>query len=290
MSAPTPIDPNAYEPTDDLVLEEEYDPLAAQDPAYDAAAAQAGETQEEAERRAAIEAEEEFLPYMGDPDEDHAPEVVVDERPAIVRTEELFSRMKPRRRILLAILRACAEPQDPAVLTALADDLQRRDSSVYDAPALCSLLERSGALERHQGEASEPQTVVGEDGVEYLQPAEPPVVRWVRTEAGTAMVEADQPLERLRTKFDTEASYKPIYLRVLRACAEGDGKTAKELGELVDRDPLVQKPRMFAAHFFNVLGECDALSWDGTWRTTEFGLSVMEELELSGVEDQAQAN
>ena len=287
MSTPNTIDPNAYDPSDDLVLEAEYDPLAAQDPAFDAAAAEAGESQEEASRRASVEAEEDFLPYLGDPDEDHAPEVVVDERPALVRTEELFARMKSRRRVLLAILRACDEPQDPAVLTALVDDLQRRDSSVYDAPALCSLLERSGALERHQEQASEPATVVGEDGVEYLQASEPPVVRWVRTEAGAAMVASDQPVERLRAKLDTEAHYKPICLRVLRACADGDGRTAKELGELVDHDPLVQKPRMFAAHFFNVLGECEALSWDGTWRTTELGLSVMEELELSGVEDQA---
>ena len=40
-------------------------------------------------------AEEEVLPYMGDPNEDHAPKIKVDDRPAQVRTAELFD-FEPR--------------------------------------------------------------------------------------------------------------------------------------------------------------------------------------------------
>lgn len=278
------VDPNAYDPADDLVTEVAYDPFDAPDPVYDAEAIARGESQEGAERRAAIEAEEDFLPYVGDPDADHAPEKKVDERPAEVRTQELFDRMKPRRRVLLAILRLCAEPQEPEAVTELVDGMQKRSKSVYDGPALCILLERAGALERKQEEAAEPQTVV-EDGVEYLEPAQPPKVYWVTTPAGQAMVDADKPMDRLHAKLASEAHYKPIYLRVLRACAIDDGCTAKQLGELVDHDPLVQKPRMFAGHFFGVLGEGEALTWDGTWRTTELGRALAAELEDEGVED-----
>ena len=78
--------------------------------------------------------------------------------------------------------------------------------------------------------------------------------------------------------------YKPIYLRILKACTEEGGKSAKQLGDLVDSDPLLQEPRYWAAHFFNILGECDALSWKHNWFTTELGYKAIESLELEGVE------
>ena len=278
----TALDLSAREPVDDLLDAPAYDPLDAPDPAYDADAAARGETPEEAARHAAVEAEEDFLPYVGDPDADRAPALPADDRPAEVRTQELFDRMRPRRRVLLAILRACAEPREPDAVAELVDGMQRSSKSVYDGPALCSLLERAGALERRREEPAEPRTVVV-DGAEYLEPAEPPRVLWVATPAGLAMVDADRPMDRLHAKLDAESQYKPIYLRVLRACAIGDGCSAKELGDLVDHDPLVQKPRMFAGHFFGVLWDAEALSWDGTWRTTELGREIVAELEAEGV-------
>lgn len=235
-------------------------------------------------QRQEVPDEEDVLPYLGDPNEDHTPEVKVDDRPAEVRTAELFERMKTRRKVLLSILDFCREPALVEDVNARAAELQASSVSVYDGPALCNLLERAGAIEKvSETEAQEPEVVVV-DGVECLKPAERVVVRYQTTAAGQAKLDADKPMERLSAVFDRDGIYKPIYLRILKACADEGGKSAKELGALVDSDPLLQEPRYWAAHFFNILGECDALSWNRTWSTTELGYEAIEQLELDGVE------
>lgn len=274
-----PIDPNAYEPTDELVLADDYNPLAGED----GASAQDALTTLDAERQAAPD-EEDVLPYLGNPDENHLPEVVIDDRPAEVRVAELFERMKPRRKILLGVLAFCAEPVTVDELNAQVAQLQKAQRSVFDGPALTALLERAGAIAKVEGaQEQQPQTVVV-DGVEYLEPAAKVEVRYQTTEAGHAMLEADKPADRLAAVWERDAIYKPIYLRILKACGEEGGKSAKELGALVDSDPLLQEPRYWAARFFNILGECDALVWQGTWQTTDLGWRAIEELELEGIE------
>ena len=229
-------------------------------------------------------AEEEVLPYMGDPNEDHAPKIKVDDRPAQVRTAELFDRMKTRRKILLSLLDFCREPALVEDVNARADELQAACVSVFDGPAMCNLLERAGALEKvTETEAQAPEVVVV-DGVECMRPAERVIVRYQTTQAGIEQLEADKPMERLNAIFDRDGIYKPIYLRILKACTEEGGKSAKQLGDLVDSDPLLQEPRYWAAHFFNILGECDALSWKHNWFTTELGYKAIESLELEGIE------
>ena len=277
-----PLNPNAYEASDDLVLDDGFDPLVCEGADHDETVAGMAGTAAEAERAPAPD-EEDVLPYLGDPDANHIPEVVVDDRPASVRTEELFSRMKPRRRVLLGVLDLCREPAGVDAVNARIDELQSEQRSVFDGAALTALLERAGALEKLQDvEEQEPQTVVV-DGVEYLEPAAKIEVRYRTTEAGQAMLDADRPADRLHEVLERDAVYKPIYLRILKACDEEGGKTAKELGALVDSDPLVQQPRFWAAHFFNILGECDALIWNRTWQTTDLGRAAIEELELEGV-------
>ena len=280
MTARAPIDINAYQPSD--LLESELEALAL-DGAYDPLAedgADAPATLDD--MRAAAPDEEDVLPYLGDPEANHAPEIVVDERPAAVRTAELFDRMKTRRRVLLGVLAQCAEPTEAHVLHARVEELQADQRSVFDGPAICGLLERAGAIEQVKDAAQEPKTVVV-DGVEYLEPAGEIAVRYRITEAGSAQLASYQPAARLAEALEREAYYKPIYLRILQACAEEGGKSAKELGALVDTDPLLQEPRLWAAHFFNVLGECDALDWHGTWKATDLGLRAIEELELEGI-------
>ncbi|MBM6999032.1 hypothetical protein I3I95_02630 [bacterium] len=282
MTSANPINPNAIEPGDDLVSPERYDPLAQQDMSYDPDAAALGISQEEAETQRAIESEEGFEPTLGDPNADHAPKEVVDDRPAEVRTAELFERMRPSRHELLDILRLCVEPTDVERVYASVDEAKAHHRSVYSGESLCDLLVRAGALERVEPQAQEPEVVV-EDGVEYLRPAAPVAVRYHTLPAGEQMLEQDRPADRLTEALEKEPEYKPIYLRILRACSEGSGCSAKQLGDLVDHDPLVQSPRRWAAYFFGILGDCDALAWDGVWRTTETGLAGIRRLEEEGV-------
>ena len=171
MTSANPINPNAIEPGDDLVSPERYDPLAQQDMSYDPDAAALGISQEEAETQRAIESEEGFEPTLGDPNADHAPKEVVDDRPAEVRTAELFERMRPSRHELLDILRLCVEPTDVERVYASVDEAKAHHRSVYSGESLCDLLVRAGALERDGADHDHIGAHVGDLGGDLLRGA-----------------------------------------------------------------------------------------------------------------------
>lgn len=204
-------------------------------------------------------------------------ETVIDDRPAEERIRALFTAMAPRRSVLLGILSFCTEAQPVSAVTAHIDALQDNNFSVYSPANLCALLENAEALEcvtpdgnpAPQGEL-EPKVVVI-DGVKYLEPAEPIQVCWLTTTDGRAYLEEDKPLDRLLELLASEASYAVIYQRILMLTAQEQGATTAEIGEAVDDDPLVQKPRFYAAHFVDRLEKCEALLWKKTWCITEIG-------------------
>ena len=206
----------------------------------------------------------------------------VDTRSAEERTADLIKSMAPRRTVLLGILSFCAEPKPVAEVNALVDQLQENNFSVYTAANLCTLLEKAGALERITADGApaedietEPKVVVV-DGVEYLEAGDPVEIFWASTDAGMAAVEADKPLDRLRELLEEDAAYQPIYKRVLTLCAAEGGANTKGLGDAVDNDPLVQKPRFYVAHFIDRLEKCDALVWKKAWITTEVGQAGLD--------------
>lgn len=209
--------------------------------------------------------------------------VLEDNRPAEERIEELFNRMKLRRKVLIGILDFCREPQAVEATNELVATLQQNDRSVFSGASFCAALEKAGALVKQTAEgkviteeAPEEPEVVVVDGVEYLE-ARPQVdVFFKTTREGLAVVEADKPLERLTELFEADERYKPVYKRILTLCAEEGGASADELGTAVDKDPLVQEPRLFAPHFFEKLERCDALYWSKTWQTTEIGTKGLE--------------
>ncbi|MCI1480252.1 MAG: hypothetical protein LKH29_05140 [Eggerthellaceae bacterium] len=261
---------HATEAADDLVLDEEFDPLAATDP--EPAEPNAAETGANAEEGDA------FLPYVGSPDEAPAAPAP-DERPAAERIADLFDRMRPRRQVFLGILRFCQTPQRIADVDAEVERLQKHDYSVYNGANLCGQLERAGALERTgSDEVSEPQLVEEDDGSAYWVPTEHVPEQWQITEAGQAYLDADAPEDRLRAKLAEDAAYERIYLQVLQMCAAEGGATAKAMDDALINDELLQKPRLYAAYFFNNLAECGALVWDGAWRITDLGRACADEL------------
>lgn len=208
----------------------------------------------------------------------------VDTRTPEERIDDLFKSMAPRRKVLLGILAFVEEPQTVTDVNAHVDKLQEDNFSVYTAANLCSLLERAGAIERVTVDGTpadevetEPKTVVV-DGVEYLEAAEPVEVFWRITEAGQAKLDSDKPIDRLRALLEEDAKYATIYKRVLMLCNDASGATTPTINGVVDNDPLVQKPRLYAPHFVDKLEKCDALEWRKAWFTTEIGKQGLEML------------
>ena len=215
-----------------------------------------------------------------------------DLRPAAERTAELFASMPTRRKTLLAILAYCDEPRPVADVAQYIDELKQRDRSVFTAADLTALLERAGAVERvdesgapYQDVTLEPKTVVI-DGVEYLEPATPPVACWLATEAGRAVLEGNRPAEALQALFEEEGAYLAIYKRVLTLASDAQGATAKQLARAIDSDPLLKSPRYYSSRFVEKLNQCDALSWEGkVWMITAVGREALDQ--LAGVDDPA---
>lgn len=226
--------------------------------------------------------DEEFSGYIGTGEITETSEARIDDRPAQIRIAELLERMAPRRKILLNTIAFCEEKQPVAAVNEFIDDLQAKNTSVYSAATLCSLLEQAGALLRVDatGEAAheldvEPETVVI-DGVEYLEAQEPLELFWIATPEGLEIVAADKPLERLTELFETDALYQPIYKRVLRLCNTEDGATTPAINAEVDHDPLVQEPRLYGPYFVDKLEKCDALTWEKKWVITEIGKAGLQ--------------
>lgn len=219
---------------------------------------------------------------------------VVDSRTPEERIDDLFESMAPRRKVLLGILGCVANgPKPVAVVNTEVDRLQENNFSVYTAANLCSLLEKAGAIERVTADGqpadeieTEPKTVVV-DGVEYLEAAEPVEIFWQITEAGQEKLSSDKPIDRLHKLLAKDERYAVIYKRILTLCSAEGGATTPSINSAVDDDPLVQKPRLYAPHFVDLLEKCDALEWKGAWYTTEVGRQGIAE--LADIEDAAPA-
>ena len=195
--------------------------------------------------------------------------------------EKLMEHMATRRSSLLGILDFCREAHEAAEVDACASKLQTHNASVYDGAALCSMLQQAGALETvtDEGKAAEaddePQIEVV-DGVEYLRPAKPTQKLWKTTEIGRAYLDSFDPKADLAHLLADDAAYMDIYLRVLDMCADEGGTTTAALSAAIDKDPLVQAPRLFAQHFTERLEKAGAVAWDGVWEITDLGRSYLE--------------
>ncbi len=209
------------------------------------------------------------------------------------RIDDLFKSMEPRRKVLLGILASVSDGRKPvAEVNAAVDRMQEDNFSVYSAANLCTLLEKAGAIERVTADGqpadeieTEPKTVVV-DGVEYLEAAEPVEIFWQITEAGQEKLASDKPMDRLHELLEKDAQYAVIYKRILTLCAAEGGASTPSINSAVDDDPLVQKPRLYAPHFVDLLEKCDALEWRKAWYTTEIGQQALTE--LADIEDAAE--
>ena len=201
-----------------------------------------------------------------------------DDRPAAERIQEVFDRLKPRKRVLAGILRFLDTPKRADVLQEKVDELQEYDYSVYDGYSYSKLLYRAGAIDKvdENGEPfpedyeQEPD-IIEVDGVRYYKPTDGVLVYWVTTQDAWDFLAKDDPEQRMKDLLNDQLIYAPIYQRVLEACAASDGASAQLLADLVDSDPLLEKPRRWSSFFTKRLEDCESINWRGAWKITEIG-------------------
>ncbi len=200
------------------------------------------------------------------------------------RLAELFTRMEPRRPVLLGVLELCREGKPTQQVAAYVSEAQSTNRSVFSAGAILGLLEEAGGIERRCADGSpwpeeplEPEHVVV-DGVEYLRAAQAAPAFWKTTDAGLRVLENDNPLERVEALFSDDATYLPVYKKALLVCSQDGGAAAGQLGRAIDKLDLVQEPRLFAAHFVERLERAGALEWRDAWTLTDIGVEALDML------------
>lgn len=199
------------------------------------------------------------------------------------RIADLFDRFATRRRVLLGVLRFLKERRSAADVRAEVDRLQEYDYSVYDSANYCLLLEEAGAIVKVEEDGTPfaaqvertPEIVVIDD-VKYYKPLGYRPVFWDLTEAGLVALEAESSDDRVGQLFSEEARYVSIYQRILLAGMEPGGVAMAELNSMFVNDPLLQSPRYYASRFLQRLERCDAMVWEGTWKTTEVGVAAID--------------
>lgn len=200
------------------------------------------------------------------------------------RIEELLRKMRPCRGTLLRIVDACREPMRVSDVNCLIDELQRTNRSVFNAADLCNLLQRVGALVLvdTQGQpfdrSQEPDMADDGTGTGRLTASQPPIAHWLATPDGIAALEADDPLGRAHSLFESDPHYLPIYKCILTLCARSEGAKTPAIGAAVNGHELLQRPRLFATYFIDRLERCGTIAWTGLWAATEAGLHALETL------------
>ena len=200
------------------------------------------------------------------------------------KMKSLIGGMPGQRFVLLAILKSCIKRKDDEALTAIVSEEQKENRSVYSTLSICKMLQRVGALDRVLEDGSpyveedfQPQVAIDEDGQEYVQAIEPPVLYWETTEEGIAFANADDPVQRTLELFEENAKYQPIYRGILDVLSDGAVKTAT-LTEKFDDDELLQEPRFYTAYFLEQLEDAGAVRWTGSWEITDTGRNALAKL------------
>ena len=208
----------------------------------------------------------------------------VDDRTPFERIRDLMVDMASCRRLLMSVMGMCREALPVEQVNATIDDYRMNEYTVFSAASITAQLEKAGALERvtAQGEPFEEAEVqpqmVEVDGVEFLEPVEPPVPYWRTTEAGLAILEANNPLERLKKLFEDDAPFLPAYKSILILANKGKGVNAQQMSAALMDDPLLKNANLLPAHFVQKLDQCDALVWKDGWVTSDIGKQILEQI------------
>lgn len=193
------------------------------------------------------------------------------------RTDALFAQMLTLHKMLFAILSTCASPIPTADLEAAIAEMKRHHHSVYEPLTLCNLLERAGAIEQSDengtplAEVEQEPLRVEVDGVEFWRVAPAPEVFWSLTDAGAAKLDSYRPLEMIARLYEDEPHYGDIFTTCLELCARDGGASLREIGDVVDDEPVLQSPKRYAMYFIDKLEHAGAVEWTGTWSITEHG-------------------
>lgn len=163
------------------------------------------------------------------------------------------------RSALYKILVFCETPRTPTEVDEAVRAFPEMKVPFLTPQTLLSWLVRAGAIAQvslPQGEGQKEET------------------GWQTTEAGRRAAQREEPGRRLRELLAEQARYREIYLQVLRFCEVP--RTRVEVEKLLDGNPLMEEPKVYASYFLQNLEARGGVEWaDNRWRTTQAGKGLL---------------
>ncbi len=108
--------------------------------------------------------------------------------------------------------------------------------------------------------------MIADGGIEAISPDEEDTL-WQTTEAGRKVVEQHGASARLMQLLANEPHYLEIYKQVLAFCQTP--RTMGEIDHLLQDNPALENPKVYASYFIDRLEAAGGLEWEGKWRTSE---------------------
>lgn len=241
----------------------------------------------------------EYVPPIEKPEDYDQPAPLAPPLPSAERIAATFRGMPGTDKLLYHLIDYCREPCSSEQVHAEAVRFVGSGVCTYAPEVVCANLVRAGALEIIPDEAANAEaaasTAGGAAGTGEAAEApafgiaaeefadggaapvgESPAFSYGATAAGLAAVDARDP-EGDRLRFLEEGErYLPVYRLVLEMCGDADGATKKAIDGVVDHHPLCRDPRRYSGFFVKGLESIDAIAFDGAWKTTEVGRSLLD--------------
>lgn len=175
--------------------------------------------------------------------------------------------------------------------SAAAEVLQRVSSEpalrvvLYKILAFCEAARPFAEIEREilsfpemKAALQSPQTLLSwlaqAGGIEPVA-AEEEVPAWRTTPAGRTVVRSECPGNRLARLLAQNPVYRNVSLEILRSCVAP--KTRDEIEAMLQGNPVLENPKVYASFFIEALEQAGGLEWDEKWRTTQAGKEVVNE-------------
>lgn len=101
------------------------------------------------------------------------------------------------------------------------------------------------------------------------------------TTLGREVLAAYAPDATLRALVADKPCYRAAFAAVLEACATADGRSRADLEAALDArpelapDPATQRTRVYPQYFIDALEAAGGIAWDGAWRTTDAGRTLL---------------
>jgi hypothetical protein len=120
--------------------------------------------------------------------------------------------------------------------------------------------------------------------IDYLEVEQVDPGLWQATPEGLEIVDEQDDFAKVKILLGKEPQYEDIYRKIMDFCTEEGGRSAKEIDNLVNDEPILESPRRYSGYFVGRLEREGAIEWRDGWVLTDTGSKILEEMVAKAAE------